>query len=135
AEAWLARWAAQESLVMAENELALVMNLQRSMHATLAAGEATRVDMALIDVWGAEAELLRLSAEGQAFASGVELSRATGQEGEMPLRATGELPEIDLPGEPALRTSLAHLNTSPQVAAARAARRAHAARLAEVRAS
>jgi outer membrane protein TolC len=135
AQAWLARWAAQEVMSTAESEVELSEELLRRMQTTLAAGEATQVDVAWIGSWRAEAALLRLSAEGQTFDNGLELARTLGAESELPLAARPELPEVDVPSETALRASLAQLDEAPSVRAARAAKHADAARLAEVRAA
>lgn len=58
AEAWLARWSAQQIVITAQEEVALASDLRARVEATRAAGEATRVDVAAVDSWHAEAILL-----------------------------------------------------------------------------
>jgi cobalt-zinc-cadmium efflux system outer membrane protein len=135
AQAWLGRWASQEVVATADSEAALATELLERIQVTLAAGEATRVDVALIETWRAEAALLRLSAEGQRFDNGIELARSMGAETDLPLVVTSELPEVDVPSETALRASLGQLDKAPSVLAARANRDADAARLVEARAA
>jgi outer membrane protein TolC len=135
AHAWLLRWSAQEAQAGAEREVALARELSARMEPALAAGEATRAELAEVHAWLAEAQLAALAAEGEAFERGVELGRALGAVQPQPVVVAPELPSIELPNESALRAALAALEGAPRVAAARAAREAEAARLLELRAS
>src|SRR5262249_10904610 len=101
AQRWLSRWSTQELASIAQRDAELAAETAQKTQAALAAGEATRVDLAQIEGWRAEAGLLALSAEGSAFDSGVELARALGLPGAAPLGAAAELPSIDLPEQAA----------------------------------
>jgi len=135
AEAWLSRWSAQQSMAIAEAEERLAAELEERLSQALAAGEATRIDLAVATAWRAEAALTALAAEGDAFVSGVELSRALGVAPETPLIVDAELPSIDLPEQQAMQATLGHVERAPHVIAAEAERAAEHARYDEVAAA
>jgi cobalt-zinc-cadmium efflux system outer membrane protein len=135
ARAWIARWSAQQMHTTAQGEVGLARQLLRSTQTALAAGEATRVDVAQIETWLAESSLLALQAEGMTFERGLELSRVVGSPTGEPIAASEELPALDLPAQGALPSRLARADTTPRVREARALHAAEQARLNEARAS
>jgi outer membrane protein TolC len=65
AQAWLARWSAQQAVQAARAELISARELSTRSQRIFAAGESTRVDTATLDTWAAEAELTALAGEGR----------------------------------------------------------------------
>lgn len=134
AQAWLLRWSAQELHAIAEAEAALALELARELGLALSAGEATRVDLGLVEGFRAESLLVALSYQGAGFEAGVELARAMGLVSELPVAAEGELPHIDVPQEDALRKALEAVGSTAEVRFFRRAEAAERARLSEARA-
>jgi len=134
AEAWVARWLGQSGYATALAEIALIDQLVLGIEASLAAGEATLVDVAAARAFRAEIALHSLDLEGQTFDAGVALTRALGRDDPTPTAAEG-----DLPTSPALdprRLAERHnLSAVPEVVAARAQQQVQQARLAETAAA
>lgn len=135
AAAWLARWSAQAAIDIAAHEQRLAEELEQRLERTLAAGEATRVDLAMATAWRAESALRTLSAEGEAFESGIELARALGVAPESPQQVAADLPSIDLPEQQTMLATLHDVAAAPQLVAAEAQRATEQARLEEVSAA
>ena len=135
AQAWFARWTGQQAVAIAAGEVRLAAELLGRMNTLAAAGEATQVDVALVEAWQAEATLFALQMEGAAFDSGIDLARSVGAAERGPLATTDELPLVEVPNESALRATLPDPVLMPSVAVARAAREADAARVVEMRAA
>ncbi len=133
AAAWFSRWTAQELEAVGQSEVALAGDLAREIQMALDAGEATHVDLGLVEGFGAEAALFALSAEGTGFDFGVELASAMGIVSEQPIATEGDLPHVVVPQEAELRAALKELGKTVNVRFARSAREAERARLAEAR--
>jgi len=134
AQAWLLRWAAQAARREAVAEVAIARDLRTRTERTLAAGEATRVDVATIDTWAAEAELFALGGEGEAFDTGVALAESLGRPelGAQPVH--DDAPEIPLPDELTAQGLHAATASSAAAVAARRVAESEQARLHEVKA-
>ncbi len=134
AEAWLARWSAQRAMATAAEERALARQLAERIGEVVAAGEATQVELSAARTWEAEAALLELTAEGQAFESGMQLTRVLGSDRDAPQAVLDALPELPLPAQEELAARLRQVEATPEVASARADAAASSARLEEVEA-
>jgi outer membrane protein TolC len=135
AQAWLMRWAAQSALAEAEAEVRIAEELSARTARTFAAGESTRVDVAAIQSWAAEAALFALTGEGEAFDTGVVLAQALGSPEAGSLAVRAEAPAIDLPSHEWLDRLIAAAPRAPEVVAANAGAGSEAARLREVHAT
>jgi outer membrane protein TolC len=134
AQAWLARWSAQQAVEAARAELLSARELSARSQRIFAAGESTRVDTAILDTWAAEAELSALASEGEAFDSGTQLSEALGAAERGAQGVSAELPRIDLPADFETRALVAASSNAPQVQLGVRAQASEAARLHEVHA-
>jgi outer membrane protein TolC len=134
AQAWLARWSAQQAVQAARAELISARELSTRSQRIFAAGESTRVDTATLDTWAAEAELTALAGEGEAFDTGTQLSEALGAAERGSQGVSGELPQIDLPPDIDTSALVAGSSNAPQVQLGARTQEADAARLREVHA-
>lgn len=135
ARAWLARWTAQEAMLLSEGEQSLALELEQRIAQTVSAGEGTRIDLAAAAAWRAEAALSALTAEGEAFESGVALAEALGRPPQAPQPVLSDLPSIDVPSEMDGSQDVSHVERDPRVQAAQAERTTEQARLDEVKAA
>lgn len=134
AEAWVARWLGQAGHAAALAEIALIDQLVVGLEASLAAGEATLVDVAAARAFRAEIALHSLDLEGQTFDAGVALTRALGRDDPAPTAAEGDLPS-PAPLDLGQLTQRRNPSAMPEVVAARAQHQVQQARLTETAAA
>ncbi len=129
AEGWLSLWATQQALSAATEELRLASEWAGRVTRAATSGGVTRVDVAVANVYHAEAHLAALSLEGDAFMLGVALNRVLARASSEPTRASPTLPEIAV--QPVAPQLLTTLDASPAVTLAAATIDAERARTQE----
>lgn len=135
AERWAALWAAEAALRDAQQELRLAGDLLVRLEHAQPSGGVTRLEVASARAWRAEAELLVLGAEGEAFSAGVMLSRSLGLDAREPAQAGEALPEVALPDEATLAALVGQVEGAAQVRGSEERRQVELARAEEVRAA
>ncbi len=96
ARAWIDLWAAEKTLVVAQEEAALAADFVKMVDKALAASAATKADTADARAYQAEARIAVIGAEGAVFERSLELGRELSRTATM-LAARGDLPAPSLP--------------------------------------
>jgi len=133
AEAWLALWAAEQAVEQSTQEVTLAESFRKAVDSAAALGASTKLEQSEASAYLAEARLALLDAEGLVAERRVVLARLLGQEPSRPPRATGPLPEVELPASESYASVVVRAEQLPDAEARSLGAKAERARAEELR--